>query len=298
MKFARLPLLTIALLLGLNGGLAWAQPVQPVNILVVDSRQNPLPGAAVAIEALAGHADEPRADSSDREGRISFTWQPLLEEDDSIDTRDLLAGYITAFNWRISKEGFLPEAGQVEQRQALREIVSEELASLNTAPGEAAPLWRTVVLRRVEELYAPELAGQEQIRKWCLALYEDTYLLARALGAEFTWPGFGMRSNTLIITLNYNDYGWAGAAQAALIDRATINAYLPWCALLARRAGSLPQADEIKLVFISRMGQDKVDPHALSENIVLEGTIPVAALLNAGGDLSRMAGLYPLGIAP
>ncbi len=294
MRFLKLlfPLVLLLLCVGVNQALA--QTAMQVAFAVMDSRQSPLPGIAMAVEPLSGQALDGASLSSNPQGQISFEWLPALQES-NLDSEDKLVSYVAAFNWRVHAPGFLPEAGQIASQKPLRQLQAQELHSLNTTPS-FSPVRQSIVLHALPELFGAGLAhGQQPIKEWCKDFYEKNYLVARQLGAAFDWPGFDMQGQTLVLSLQFSDQGWGGAAQGSLLARAVFNSYLPWCLLLSGSVDSLPQqVQAVKLVFTSRLQAGTSDPHALSKNIVLAATVPVAALREYAARPDSIAYHYPL----
>jgi hypothetical protein len=175
----------------------------------------------------------------------------------------------------------MSDGGQVESVQFSRRMHSPQLASLDLQPA-FVPLYQNIVLHRPSELWKEGLAeAQPELQNWCRGFYERNFLVLRALGTELLWPAFAFKDNTLTIYAQYKDYGWAGAAESSLPARATLNAYLPWCDLLAGELGGLPPISAINLIFITNISSSPADAHSLSPPFRLQTSLPLDALSQA-----------------
>jgi hypothetical protein len=159
------------------------------------------------------------------------------------------------------------------------------------------PIYQSIILHKPEELWGSGLAeAPESLRRWCRAFYEENFSTLRALGTELAWPAFEFNDKTLTIYAQYKDYGWAGAAESSLPARAALNAYLPWCNLLAGELNGLPQLSAINLIFITDISSHQTDAHSLSPLVRLQTSLPLDALRQAAatGNFDDLVCAHPL----
>ena len=271
---------------------------QQIIISILDSIQKPLSGIKLEVMSMGGQIlSQPQP--SDAQGKIYIDWLPK-QRTDEMESLDDLAYYDTILKWRVEAPGFVTESGRIEWRGVERTMQSLELVTLDARP-VFAPIYQGIILHRVAELWGPGLIRANEARKWCQSFYEKNYAMARALGTGFTWPAFDMYDDTLIINLEFKDWGWAGAGQAALPDRATLNAYLPWCLMLAEDINHLQGVSQIRLVFVSQMSSNSLDPHSPALPEQLSATIPVKeikAAYEGWRNYDDLVTTHPLSISP
>ncbi|MDR1396827.1 MAG: hypothetical protein LBJ14_03765 [Desulfarculales bacterium] len=271
------------------------QAAQSVFITVLDSRQKPVPDVTLQIRPLAG-ALQTISGPSDPQGGIFISWEPESRETAGVG-EDQLADYVTSFQWRAEAPGFISDSGQVESAQPSRRMHSPQLTSLDVRPA-SVPLHQKIILHRPAELWEDGLAStQPELLDWGRGFYERNFLLLRALGTELLWPAFAFKDNALTVYAQYKDYGWAGAAESSLPARAALNAYLPWCILLAGELEGLPSISVINLIFMTNISSSPSDAHSLAPPFRLQTSLPLDALSQAAAradNFDDVACSYPL----
>jgi hypothetical protein len=248
---------------------------------------NPLPPLSLPLTLVTGG-----------DGGVLINWQPGQQAEQEY-SQDKLLTYKTLFRWRINAPGFMEESGYIAHTSLLRQLAAAELRGLDATP-LFTPINQYVILHRAQEMFNSTLTDKAQ-RQWCRAFYARYSKIAQALGTDFNWPAFSWQNNALIFNLHFRDGGWGGAAEASLRRRAALNAYLPWCLLLAKNLDELPDEVEfIKLTFASKLPAGGEDIHAVAADLTMTAILPVAQLAVAAqlDNYDLLLAEHPLQIEP
>ena len=268
------------------GGLAWAgpSPVQEITWRVLDSRDRPVAGAEIHIQARAGRPQGRGPWRTDARGELRLVWRPrVVDRAGGRGIRDELVDLVTRLDYRVEKRGCFPALGRVEDVTRRRRMASPELADLGRSR-PPRPLVETVVLRRWGEALGGELAvrgGDEPMVRRLLAFYQQITPVARHLGVVWAWPGFVLEKGELRLRFRWRGAPWVGLTRAPLRLRVALSAGVPL--LLAAGQGLLPLSGVGDLgVEVACEVSPADDPHALARQVTVVVAAPV-------GEVERLA---------